>query len=59
MGRYAGKITHKFSTDPTRPYFDETIRQMKILYLKQQLAKLTEEQQEYFIQNLKDEGYLS
>lgn len=59
MGRYAGHITHTFSEDPTRPTFDETIQQARILFLRNYLEKLTPEEREYVIKNLREEGYIS
>lgn len=59
MGRYANKITHTFSEDPTRPTFDETIQQARLMFLRNYLEKLTPEEREYALQNLKDEGYIS
>ena len=59
MGRYAGKITHSFSTDPSSPTFDETIQNARKMILKFYLEKLTPEEREYALQNLKEEGYVS
>lgn len=59
MGRYANHITHSFSTDPTRPTFNETMQQARIMFLRNYLEKLTSEEREYALQNLKEEGYIS
>lgn len=59
MGRYVGHITHSYSTDPTRPTFDETIQKAREQFLRNYLEGLTLEEREYALQNLLDEGYIS
>ena len=58
MGRYANKITHSFSNDPSRPTFDETIQVARKMILKAYLEKLTDEQQKYVLQELTKDGYI-
>lgn len=52
------KITHKFSDDPTRPTFEETIARAKFIFLNDYLSKLTPEQARQVIGDLKKEGYI-
>ena len=58
MGRYAGKITHSFSTNPNRPTFDKTLERAKIIYVNALLEKMTPREQEEFIRLGKQEGLL-
>lgn len=59
MGRYASKITHTFSEDPTRPTFNETVQQARTLILKNYIEKLEAEERECVLHNLQEEGYIS
>lgn len=59
MGRYTNHITHSFSTDPSKPTFDDTIQTVRKMILRFHLEKLTPEEREYTIRNLREEGYIS
>ena len=59
MGRYVGKITHTYSTNPNRPTFEETIQMARVICVKAYLEKLTPQQQEEFIRIGKELGLLT
>ncbi len=58
MGRYKEKMTHSFSTDPTRPMFDETVQMARKVFLNNYLDRLPLEEQMYMLQRLKEGGYI-
>lgn len=59
MGRYAGKITHSFSTNPDRPTFVQTLEEARLIYVNALLEKMTPQEQEEFIRLGKQEGLLT
>ncbi|MDF2595673.1 MAG: hypothetical protein K0R69_2014, partial [Clostridia bacterium] len=57
LGRYEGKITHRYSENPNRPTFEETLEMAKIIYVNSIMKKLTPREQQEFIRLGKQEGY--
>lgn len=59
MGRYASKITHRFSTNPDRPTFVQTLEEARLIYVNALLENMTPREQEEFIRIGKDEGLIT
>lgn len=59
MGKYAGKITHNFSTNPNRPTFEQTLKQARLIYIHVLMERLTPQEQAEFIRIGKAEGLLT